>query len=168
MAIQIQTSKTEPTITEKRLKKGCYVCDYSLFTESHHIIPLSKGGADEFKNRIDLCPNCHRAAHRGYISSEHLFILKSQYEEINLKYLLALNGRPTENLVHINSKSEAGKLGAIATKRNFGIEICPTCGRVKTSGFYAQNGAKGGAVTVALHGRDHMSRIGRRGGRPRS
>jgi hypothetical protein len=66
------------------------------------------------------------------------------------------------------NKSEAGKLGAIETKRNFGIEKCPTCGAVKTSGFYAQNGAKGGQVTFLLHGREHMSRIGKLGGRPRS
>jgi hypothetical protein len=63
------------------------------------------------------------------------------------------------------NKSDAGKLGAIETKRNFGVEKCPTCGAVKTSGFYAQNGAKGGQTTVLLHGRDHMVKIGKLGGR---
>ena len=66
------------------------------------------------------------------------------------------------------TKQEAGYLGAIETKRNFGLETCSTCGRVKTSGFYAQNGAKGGQATVLLHGRDHMSQIGKLGGRPKN
>lgn len=35
------------------------------FLEVHHIIPLSKGGADDIENTIALCPNCHREAHYG-------------------------------------------------------------------------------------------------------
>jgi hypothetical protein len=66
------------------------------------------------------------------------------------------------------NKSEAGKLGAIETKRNFGIEMCPACGAIKQSGFYAQNGAKGGQTTVLLHGRSHMAKIGAMGGRPKN
>ena len=156
MVIQIQTSVIEPAITERQLGKTCYICGYSLFTEKHHIIPLAKGGVDEVKNKIVLCPNCHRAAHHGYINPDELFIFKRECEE---------NGRQTENLIHVRTKSEAGKLGALMTKRKYGIERCPTCGAVRTSGFYAQNGAKGGQATVLLHGRDHMVKIGKLGGR---
>jgi general stress protein YciG len=65
-------------------------------------------------------------------------------------------------------KAEAGRLGGIETKRNFGLDKCPTCGAIKISGFYADNGAKGGKTTVLLHGREHMSKIGKMGGRPRN
>ncbi len=33
------------------------------YLESHHIIWLSKGGADSIENTVGLCPNCHRKMH---------------------------------------------------------------------------------------------------------
>jgi hypothetical protein len=36
-----------------------------LFLETHHIIPLSKGGADSIYNVVAICPNHHREAHYG-------------------------------------------------------------------------------------------------------
>ena len=33
------------------------------YLESHHIIWLSRGGADTIDNTIGLCPNCHRKMH---------------------------------------------------------------------------------------------------------
>ena len=33
------------------------------YLESHHIIWLSKGGADTIENTVALCPNCHRKMH---------------------------------------------------------------------------------------------------------
>lgn len=33
------------------------------YLEVHHVIPLSKGGADTPENCVALCPNCHRAIH---------------------------------------------------------------------------------------------------------
>jgi 5-methylcytosine-specific restriction endonuclease McrA len=35
------------------------------YLETHHIIPLSKGGSDSIDNLIALCPNCHRQRHYG-------------------------------------------------------------------------------------------------------
>ena len=37
--------------------------DGAPYLESHHIIWLSKGGADELSNTAALCPNCHRRMH---------------------------------------------------------------------------------------------------------
>ena len=37
----------------------------SIYLESHHIHPLSEGGADTIENVIALCPNHHREAHFG-------------------------------------------------------------------------------------------------------
>lgn len=36
-----------------------------MFLETHHIIPLSKGGADTIYNVAAICPNHHREAHYG-------------------------------------------------------------------------------------------------------
>lgn len=36
-----------------------------LFLETHHITPLSKGGADTIYNVAAICPNHHREAHYG-------------------------------------------------------------------------------------------------------
>lgn len=33
------------------------------YLESHHIIWLSKGGADSIDNTVALCPNCHKKMH---------------------------------------------------------------------------------------------------------
>lgn len=47
----------------------CAVCSWSEDTlDVHHILPLSKGGADEEYNLIALCPNCHRLAHKGKLT----------------------------------------------------------------------------------------------------
>jgi hypothetical protein len=57
----------------KRLANGiCQLCGKPApfttkkdepYLESHHIIPLSKGGEDTVKNIAALCPNCHRRIH---------------------------------------------------------------------------------------------------------
>lgn len=39
--------------------------DGTPFLEVHHIMPLSKGGADVVENAAALCPNCHKACHFG-------------------------------------------------------------------------------------------------------
>ncbi|MEI6290073.1 MAG: HNH endonuclease signature motif containing protein [Chloroflexota bacterium] len=36
-----------------------------IFLETHHIIPLSEKGPDDFKNVAAFCPNHHREAHYG-------------------------------------------------------------------------------------------------------
>jgi len=61
--------------------------------------------------------------------------------------------------------TEAGQKGAIATKQRHGLGICPCCGQVTQTGFYAQNGQKGGDMTRVLHGSEFYSRIGKLGGR---
>ena len=36
-----------------------------VFLETHHVIPLAEGGADEEWNVVAICPNDHRRAHFG-------------------------------------------------------------------------------------------------------
>jgi 5-methylcytosine-specific restriction protein A len=44
---------------------GFVMSDGRIFLESHHVIPLSEGGADSVSNVAALCPNHHREAHYG-------------------------------------------------------------------------------------------------------
>jgi hypothetical protein len=44
-------------------KLGFLKHDGQIYLESHHVVPLSEGGADSIQNVIALCPNDHRMAH---------------------------------------------------------------------------------------------------------
>lgn len=33
------------------------------FLETHHVVPLTRGGRDTIENTVALCPNCHRRCH---------------------------------------------------------------------------------------------------------
>lgn len=55
-----------------RANGKCQLCGQSApfidlqgfpYLESHHIIWLSRGGADTIENTVGLCPNCHRKMH---------------------------------------------------------------------------------------------------------
>lgn len=58
---------------QKRRAKGiCQLCEKPApfndkngnpYLECHHIIWLSEGGADELRNTVALCPNCHKKMH---------------------------------------------------------------------------------------------------------
>jgi 5-methylcytosine-specific restriction protein A len=37
----------------------------AIYLETHHVIPLSEGGADRVDNVVALCPNDHRKAHHS-------------------------------------------------------------------------------------------------------
>jgi hypothetical protein len=65
----------------------CAICHYSTIIETHHIIPVHKGGLTIITNLITLCPNHHREAERGMISDLHLFELtqKAYYDNWGLR-----------------------------------------------------------------------------------
>jgi 5-methylcytosine-specific restriction enzyme A len=49
-----------------------------VFLETHHIVPLSKGGADVVENVAAICANHHREAHCGAAAEairEHLLVV---------------------------------------------------------------------------------------------
>ena len=53
-----------------RLNLGCSNCGWNLASlDLHHIVPRSKGGSNSNVNLTALCPNCHRLAHAGKLSS---------------------------------------------------------------------------------------------------
>lgn len=58
--------------TKRRAKGKCQLCGQKApfndkkgtpYLECHHIIWLSKGGADSTNNTVALCPNCHKKMH---------------------------------------------------------------------------------------------------------
>lgn len=57
----------------RRAKGNCEFCgvrgfefpDGRVYLETHHIVPLSQGGADSASNVAALCANHHREAHHG-------------------------------------------------------------------------------------------------------
>lgn len=66
---------------------NCAWCGWGTFAEilqAHHIIPVASGGRTNLTNLILLCPNCHKAAHRGFITAIELFIIQANY---TAKYL---------------------------------------------------------------------------------
>lgn len=57
-------------MTERKFSKHpelgyCSQCGQLKIVELHHVLPLSLGGKDDFKNLVALCEDCHKAAHKG-------------------------------------------------------------------------------------------------------
>ena len=51
---------------ELKKPKICSCCGEKYNLHLHHIIPISKGGTDDYYNLIYLCDNCHNNIHRLY------------------------------------------------------------------------------------------------------
>ena len=47
----------------------CSVCGRNDYLEFHHLIPVSKGGTDDYDNIILLCAYCHAAVHGRTLTS---------------------------------------------------------------------------------------------------
>jgi general stress protein YciG len=60
--------------------------------------------------------------------------------------------------------TESGRKGGLATKDNHPT-VCPCCGKLIKSQFFAENGQKGGLSTFKRYGREHYVEMGKRGGR---
>jgi hypothetical protein len=66
----------DPAVRHAVLERAAGRCEYcfvpgfitttgAVFLETHHIVPLSDGGADTVANVAAVCPNHHREAHYG-------------------------------------------------------------------------------------------------------
>lgn len=62
------------------MKNRCYVCGETAILNHHHIIRRADGGSNKKINLIVLCPNCHSAAHKGWLDTDYLFELKEIVE----------------------------------------------------------------------------------------
>ena len=63
--------------------------DRGFFTDTHHIVPLEKGGTDTSPNILVLCPNHHRLFHRSKVR-----LVKRTSSEVTLR----LNGKSLKAL----------------------------------------------------------------------
>ncbi len=95
MKIQKATSSTSirynrdtdiAALALKRANGHCQLCgnsapftkkDGNPFLEVHHINWLSKGGLDNRKNTVALCPNCHRKMHILDLQDDKDFLINS-------------------------------------------------------------------------------------------
>jgi len=53
-------------------RKGYAKYERNHGCQFHHIVPISEGGTSDEENLILLCPNCHKKAHSGLITTEEL------------------------------------------------------------------------------------------------
>lgn len=55
--------------------KKCQACGYNEYPilQIHHIIEKHNGGTNDFDNLIVLCPNCHKKAHKKFITKGELY-----------------------------------------------------------------------------------------------
>lgn len=57
--------------------------DGTPYLEVHHLVPLSKGGADTLVNVAALCPSCHREMHHGIRGAHQVAAALAHIEAIN-------------------------------------------------------------------------------------
>jgi hypothetical protein len=88
---------------------GCFnpECRSGLNLQVHHIVPVAKGGKDEFENYIILCQNCHIGAgnhsrwrQRSTILWTYKFYIESKWGEslnADLPELPISDSKPEEN-----------------------------------------------------------------------
>lgn len=66
----LDMSKRTSSKVMKRLGIGCFTCGWDLGScDIHHIVPRSQGGTDLNENLTYICPNCHRLAHEGKLTT---------------------------------------------------------------------------------------------------
>lgn len=63
----------------------------TVYLETHHVEPLSEGGADGLSNVIALCANHHREAHHG----NNRAALRADFQAILLRAAGGALPRPT-------------------------------------------------------------------------
>jgi 5-methylcytosine-specific restriction endonuclease McrA len=66
--------KRDPSVRAAALRRANGRCEYcgedgfkmpngGVYLETHHVVPLCEGGADNVRNVAALCPNDHKRAH---------------------------------------------------------------------------------------------------------
>lgn len=69
----LELSKRTVSKILKRARVECSMCGWNKTSlDIHHIEQKSKGGTDEHRNLIALCPNCHRMAHEKLYTAKEL------------------------------------------------------------------------------------------------
>lgn len=74
-------------------KSYCEYCGRCAEGEPHHIFTRGAGGRDIKENLIELCFDCHRAAHDGHIRRDALLGLVAKREGKTYDEIYAINRR---------------------------------------------------------------------------
>ena len=80
-------------------------CDFGYGMQTHHIIPISKGGDDQYHNYIVLCAKCHnlRGIHTEHSKRQIEFLTYKFYYE---KWLLGITSDDCSELTFHNALME--------------------------------------------------------------
>ena len=79
-------------------KNKCKICNKKAQTHWHHIIPLSKGGAEIKDNLIEVCLLCHCKLHKfkvGLLNSQ----LRKTIGEDNFERILSKNAKENTPII---------------------------------------------------------------------
>lgn len=104
-APQQESNRTEyirnPLVRAATLARAKGICEFcgaegfvtragTIYLETHHVVPLSEGGADNVYNVSALCPNDHREAHYGELTAA---IREKLLHKLSLIYDLPITPR---------------------------------------------------------------------------
>jgi len=92
--------KSKKTIQECR-KDYCEYCGKKATGEPHHIRPRSLGGSDIKENLIQLCFDCHRAAHDGKILYPAFVAIVAKREGLSVEEVCNRIGWPVPDKIKV-------------------------------------------------------------------
>lgn len=92
--------KSKETIQECR-KDYCEYCGKKATGEPHHIRPCSLGGSDIKENLIQLCFDCHRAAHDGKILYPAFVAIVAKREGLSVEEVCNRIGWPVPDKIKV-------------------------------------------------------------------
>lgn len=96
----------------------CEICKYDFkpILQVHHVRPISKGGDDDLKNLMLLCPNCHKAIHTiaseslhekysddyidGWLETNASVFVRNSYFNLSLKTITQLEDEQLEQIIN--------------------------------------------------------------------
>lgn len=61
------------------------------YGEPHHIYTIGSGGGDIKENLIQLCADCHIAAHAGYVGKSELIEIVAEREGVTSDAIVKAN-----------------------------------------------------------------------------
>lgn len=67
-------------LTLMRDERRCRICGHDKGLHVHHIRARVKGGDNDLRNLISLCPSCHGKAHSGDIPAATLYRITTLYD----------------------------------------------------------------------------------------
>lgn len=85
-------------------KDYCELCGKSAHGEPHHMRPRSLGGKHNRENLIQLCTECHRLYHDGFISIRTLIEIVAKREAKTFEEIVVLMGWPKDKVLKEPSK----------------------------------------------------------------